>query len=98
MKRGYILRYEWGETWEVTDDNFDWDRDYWYSVIARNIQYYRDHTTNFVDIVTYCTIDRVTDGEEHYYGMISVGKISGYVILHTADGEINKEIAKETFE
>ena len=98
MERSYKLNYEWGEIWDVTEDNFNWDRDYWYSVIARNIQYYRDHTTNFVDIITYCAIYRVTDGEETYLGMICVGKHGGYVILHTADGEINKEIAKETYE
>ena len=98
MKRSYILTYEWGESWEITAENFNWDRDYWYSVIARNIHYYRTHTTNFVDIITYCTVDRIVDGDISYMGMICVGKHSGYVILHDGDNEINKEIEKETYE
>lgn len=97
MKRSYILNYEWGESWEITADNFDWDRDYWYSVIARNIEYYREHTTNSVELITYCTISRIVEGEDTYIGMVSVGDCLGYVIIHDGDNEFYKELEKETF-
>ena len=97
MKRSYILNYEWGESWEITADNFDWDRDYWYSVIARNIQYYREHTTKVVQLITYCAISRIVDGDDTYIGMVSVGEHSGYVIVHDGDNETNIELEKESF-
>lgn len=95
----YQFEYEWGESWEVSADNFDWDNDYWFRIIARNIEYYRSHTTNKLEVISYCALYLVDEDDPEYIGMISVGDHGAYLIIRGDDGEvgIRKELDRDEF-
>lgn len=98
-KAKYQFKYEWGETWEVTVDNFDWDNEYWFRIIARNIEYYRSHTTNTLEVITCCGLYRVVEDDCEYVGMISAGDHGAYLIFRGEDGEVanQKELDRDDF-
>lgn len=95
----YRFEYDWGESWEIMGDNFDWDNDYWFRIIARNIDYYRSHTTNTLEVITCCGLYRVVEDDCEYVGMVSVGEHGAHLIFRGDDGEIaiQKEFYKDEF-
>lgn len=72
----YQFVFEWGEEWQVSEDDFLWDAMYWFKVLARHIDYYRKNV-NCKDLITtvYIYIDK------NYHGILSVSDNYVHVIL-----------------
>ena len=51
---GYQFEFDWGESWIVTEKDFEWDREYWYKVLARHIHFFREKVREVktVDLIT----------------------------------------------
>ena len=80
---GYKFDFEWGESWIVEEKDFDWDRDYWFRVLARHIVFYREKTAR-KNLITYVGIDM--DGD--YMGIVAVSDNYVHIILHEPEMQL----------
>lgn len=76
----YTFAFEWGETWTVTEDDFNWDVEYWCKVMARHIHFFRINmkSVNHDELITTVMINCNND----YVGLVSVSDNYVHVILH----------------
>lgn len=76
----YTFAFEWGETWTVTEDDFNWDIEYWCKVMARHIHFFRINmkSVNHEELITTVMITCNND----YVGLVSVSDNYVHVILH----------------
>lgn len=76
----YTFEYEWGETWTVAEDDYDWDAEYWCKVAARHIHFFRVNVAKAKPVNLITTV-MITCGNE-YIGLVSVSDNYVHVILH----------------
>ena len=76
----YKFDFEWGESWCVSESDFEWDRDYWFKVLGRHIHFFREKVkaVKQLDVITACYIYR---GED-YIGSVSASDNYLYIIVH----------------
>ena len=77
---GYQFDFDWGESWIVTENDFEWDREYWYKVLARHIHFFREKVKEQkpVDLITGVTVCH--DGD--YMGIVTVSDHYVHVIMN----------------
>lgn len=76
----YTFSFEWGETWTVSEDDFNWDVEYWCKVLARHIHFFRVNVAEVKPVNLITTADISLDGQ--YVGLVSVSDNYVHVILH----------------
>ena len=79
----YTFSFDWGETWTVTEDDFNWNVEYWCKVLARHIHLFRVKIKEIkpVDIITFVSICCGDD----YKGLVSVSDNYVHVVLDKAE-------------
>lgn len=83
---GYGFDFEWGESWTVSEKDFEWDREYWYKVLARHIHFFREKVkvAKPVDLIT--SVSVYHNGT--YIGMVGVSDLFVHVIMNDPHEEI----------
>ena len=83
---GYRFEFEWGESWTVSETDFDWNREYWYKVLARHIHFFREKVkeVKHVDMVTGVTVFH----NETYIGIVGVSDNYVHVFMNDPHEEI----------
>lgn len=76
----YTFEFEWGETWTVTEIDFNWDVEYWCKVLARHIYFFRVKVAE-IKSVTLITTGMISSNNK-YVGLVSVSDNYVHVILH----------------
>lgn len=94
---GYILNYDWGESWQVFADDFEDRKEYWFKIMCRNIEYYREHTKDELEAITSCAVYRVNEDGREYVCLVSVGITAGYVLGWWEGERIEERYEKEEF-
>lgn len=76
----YTFDFEWGETWTVTEIDFNWDVEYWCKVLARHIHFFRVKIAEIkpVTLITTCMISH----NNKYVGLVSVSDNYVHVLLY----------------
>ena len=99
MEKAYVINYDWGESWRVMAEDFEDNLPYWFKVLCRNIDYYRQHTTNELEVITSAVIWCDSKAGHDYAGIVSVGETAGYVLYGDigASDRIEERIEKEDF-
>lgn len=80
---GYQFDFDWGESWIVTENDFEWDRDYWYKVLARHIHFFREKVREVKPVELTTSVMVIRKGE--YKGIVSVSDNYVHVIMHDPD-------------
>ena len=77
---GYQFDFDWGESWIVTENDFEWDRGYWCKVLARHIHFFREKVKEqkSVEMITCVQINHDSD----YIGLVSVSDNYVHIILN----------------
>lgn len=80
---GYLFNFEWGESWVVSDENFEWSEEYWLKVLARHIHFFREKVRDVkpVSLITSVEIWR----DEDYIGLLSVSDNYVHAIMNGED-------------
>lgn len=73
----YTFNFEWGEIWTVTEEDFNWDVEYWCKVLARQILHYRNVSKSDKLITTVMIFS-----SDEYVGVVSGSDNFVNVILH----------------
>lgn len=76
----YTFAFEWGETWTVAEDDFNWNVEYWCEVLARHIHFFRENNVE-VKQDNLLTIVQISMGSD-YFGIVSVSDSYVHVILN----------------
>lgn len=76
----YTFAFDWGETWTVTEDDFNWDVEYWCKVMARHIHFFRVKVAEVKPVSLITTVE--LSGGCEYFGLVSVSDNYVHVILH----------------
>lgn len=79
----YKFDFEWGESWIVTESDFEWDRYYWFKVLGRHIHFFREKVKDVkkLDVITMCYIYRGDD----YVGAVSVSDNYLHIFFHVPE-------------
>ena len=82
---GYKFEFDWGESWFVTENDFEWDREYWCKVIARHIHFFREkeREVKSLDLITTAMVFY----NEEYKGLVSVSDNYVHVIMKDPEHE-----------
>ena len=82
---GYQFEFDWGESWIVTEKDFEWDREYWYKVLARHIYFFREKVREVktVDLITSVVVWH----NDFYKGIVSVSDNYVHVIMKDPEEE-----------
>ena len=83
---GYQFDFDWGESWIVTENDYEWDREYWYKVLARHIHFFREKVKEqkILDLITTVHVYRDHD----YMGLVSVSENYVHVIMNDPRDEL----------
>lgn len=81
----YQFDFDWGESWNVTENDFDWDRDYWYKVLARHIHFFRVKVREVKPLDLITSVMVIQKGE--YKGIVSVSDNYVHVIMKDPEQE-----------
>lgn len=93
---GYQFDFDWGESWIVTENDFEWDREYWYKVLARHIHFFREKVKEqkSLDLITTVQVYRISQvcrdrdymglvyRDSDYMGLVSVSDHYVHVIMN----------------
>ena len=81
----YTFEFDWGESWIVTENDFEWDREYWYKVLARHIHFFREKVREVkpVDLITSVVVWH----NDFYKGIVSVSDNYVHVIMKDPEEE-----------
>ena len=79
----YKFDFEWGESWIVFESDFEWDSRYWFKVLGRHIQFFREKVkaVKQLEVITVCYIYR---GED-YIGTVSVSDNYLHIVVHVPE-------------
>ena len=82
---GYQFEFDWGESWIVTEKDFEWDREYWYKVLARHIHFFREKVREVknVDLITSVVVWH----NDLYKGIVSVSDNYVHIIMKDPEEE-----------
>ena len=67
----YCFEFDWGETWIVRNHDLEWNREYWWKVVANHIHYFREKI-RLVKVPSILTSVSIYLENSNYIGMISV--------------------------
>ena len=83
---GYQFDFDWGESWTVKENDFEWDPEYWYKVLARHIQFFREKVKEqkSLDLITPVYVYRDHD----YIGIVSVSDHYVHIIMNDSREEL----------
>ena len=77
---GYQFDFDWGESWIVTENDFEWSREYWYKVLARHIHFFREKVKEQkkLDLITVVQVYH----DREYMGLVSVSDHYVHIIMN----------------
>lgn len=82
---GYQFDFDWGESWIVTEKDFEWDREYWWKVLARHIHFFREKVREVKPVALITSV--VVWHNDLYKGIVSVSDNYVHIIMKDPEEE-----------
>lgn len=75
----YRFDFDWGESWNVAEKDFNWDVEYWCKVMARHIHFFRVKIAEVKPTELITTVEISYNAV--YFGIVSVSDNFVHVVL-----------------
>lgn len=77
----YRFDFDWGESWNVAEHDFNWSIEYWCKVLARHIHFFRVKIAEVKQVELITTVEISCNAV--YLGIVSVSDHYVHVILRS---------------